>query len=1040
MQATKNFVIYNASAGSGKTYALVKTFLIKILTAPQPNYYKHLLAITFTNKAVAEMKTRLINTLKDFHQEHTTKNGQQLLNDISLETGLATDKLKQKASLVLKHLLHNYSLLSVETIDHFNHRLIRTFAKDLQIPQNFEVSLDAQELLQKAVDRVIDKAGTEKNLTSFLIGFALDKTTQDKSWDISIDLFKSAKLLLEELHQYYLKHLEDKSLNDFEAFILYLIKQQNNLVKNIIQASQDVINQLNTNNINLSDFNSYVYSFFEKCINQNFPDDFSTKWQQEMGHKPLYKTNANKFSKQNIDSITPIIVNNYFTVKHNAIQLLLFKNILKNITPLATLHLVQKELNTIKEEENLLPIYEFNKLIALEIKNQPAPFIYERLGEKYKHFFIDEFQDTSQLQWQNIIPLIDNALSQQDQNNIQGSLLLVGDAKQSIYRWRGGLPEQFINLYHSQNPFTQVEKQIISLKSNYRSLSTIVNFNHNFFSYCASFFSKEEHQKIYRDGAQQDVIHNEEGYVEISFIEKPEDDSIEPLFGDKIITIIKDLENRNYTKNDICILTRKKKEGVFVSKYLIENNISVISQETLLIKNAQEVKFLIATFKLFFEEQDPLDLLTFLEYLHTTLTIKTPRHQFLAKNITASFSEVLKSLEDYEIYISKKEMYNKNIFQFFEIIIATFPFKSKENGYLTTFMEMVLDYATKQESNIAQFLSFWEIQKEKVSVNTSETQDAVKVMTIHKSKGLEFPVVIYPYAQTEIYREKEPKVWYPFQHENFPYTLINYSNSIEDYGDAGTAIVQEKKALLELDNINLLYVTLTRPVDELYIIAPDENTPEAPKKFNHLLKAFVINNEAFKTNENLFFTGAKTQNNQIKSLKVTTKISYYSNPQWEHQIKISFNNYKEALNKPDATFFGTIFHETMAHITLKEDKKEALKKIKQKYELDKVTFKGLKTALKNVLTAPELDIIFSEDAKIFNEKEVLTYTNIIRPDRLVLFPNKQLIIVDYKTGEQKPSHQNQINEYAMVLKQMGYSVIKKILVYVNHLELSVIKY
>ena len=386
------------------------------------------------------MKQRIIKNLVSFSINESLTNPFQMLEQISEETKLSKKEIHLRSKKVVKHLLHHYSSFSVETIDHFNHRLIRTFAKDLKLSGNFEVSLDTPLLNEEAVDQLISRAGENKMTTQVLVNFALEKTDNDRSWDISRDIAKVSKLLFNENEVDHVKELKRHSLKNFISFRNGLLKQRESLVEYINSKAQNVLNEIDSKGIPPEAFrNKTLYNHFLKILEGNYKIyDNQLLQNLEDGGLSLYKKDTSDEIASKIDVINPFLLDQYREIKQEVFRLLLIKNILRNITPLSVINLVGQEVEIIKEEKNIIPISEFNTLIHSEIKDQPAPFIYERLGEKYRHFFIDEFQDTSQLQWQNLIPLIDNALSQEYDNEIQGSLMLVGDAKQSIYRWRGG--------------------------------------------------------------------------------------------------------------------------------------------------------------------------------------------------------------------------------------------------------------------------------------------------------------------------------------------------------------------------------------------------------------------------------------------------------------------------------------------------------------------------------------------------------------------------------------------------------------------------
>ena len=400
------------------------------------------------------MKQRVIDSLISFALNKNSNTNNELLNIIQVETDLSKEEIKSRSQQVLKYLLNHYSLFSIETIDHFNLRLLRTFARDLKLPANFEVSLEIPQLILKAIDKLIGRAGSDKEITQLLVDFALQKTDEDKSWDITQDLNRAAKLLTSENDLPYLEKLSNKSITDFKNLEKQILESLHAEKSKAVAEASKLLQIFSKEGLERGHFSGgYSYDFFVKISEENFQVKFDLSWQKNLGIKPLYKAKEDPIIVQKIDALTPDVISTFNNIKSSFYTINLYENILKNLVPLATVNLINQELETIKKEDGILPISEFNKIISNEIKNEPAPYIYERLGERYRHFFIDEFQDTSQLQWQNLAPLIDNALAQNYSTNTFGSLLLVGDAKQSIYRWRGGLPEQFIDLCYSQNPF-----------------------------------------------------------------------------------------------------------------------------------------------------------------------------------------------------------------------------------------------------------------------------------------------------------------------------------------------------------------------------------------------------------------------------------------------------------------------------------------------------------------------------------------------------------------------------------------------------------
>jgi ATP-dependent exoDNAse (exonuclease V) beta subunit len=1029
------FVVYNASAGSGKTFVLVKSFLIKILSSQQKDYYKHILAITFTNKAVAEMKQRVITTLIHFSFEETPKASENMLNLIGLETGLSKSEIITRSQRIVKYLLNHYSLFSVETIDHFNLRLLRTFARDLKLPPNFEVSLESPQLILKAIDRLIDKAGQDEEITRLLIDFALQKTDEDKSWDIGIDLNKAAKLLTIENDLPFLENLKTKSILDFKNLQKQLFEKIKKSELRAASEAQAILDIFNQNALQRSHFSGgHSYDFFIKIAEGNFNVNFGLGWQKNLGIKPLYKAKEDSFITEKMDAISPQIIAGFNKIEENISQTLLSQNILKNIVPLATVNLINQELQLIKEEEAVLPISEFNRIISKEIKNEPAPYIYERLGERYRHFFIDEFQDTSLLQWQNLIPLVDNALSQNYTQENTGSLLLVGDAKQSIYRWRGGLPEQFIDLCHTENPFPSVEKETRNLQTNYRSCKQIIDFNNRFFSFIAPFFGDNTYQKIYEEGNEQLTNNDCEGFVSVNFIEPSLKEEAYEEYVQKVYETVLDLESRGCPKKDICILTRKKEEGVAVSEFLVENNISVVSEETLLLQNSETVKTLVNLLQLsLYPEQEDIKIQV-LEFLYIHLEIDEEKHVFFSNHIGFQLSKLEETLKNNDLGIRFEDLASLSLYESFEYIIHSLQLHEIADAYVLHFMDWVFQYSQNSQIGKQEFLSYWETEKEKISLSMGVSQeDAIQVMTIHKSKGLEFPVVIFPFADLDIYREIEAKAWYPWQDDGFDNLLINFSKEVENYGEIGAYLTQIRRNTLELDNINLLYVAFTRAEKELYVLAKNESIQNSPKKYNQFLKLFLEDESLWQENKDNYPFGQKYI---WPSSKKIDEINYYTTPYFvslphEKLLKISSLG-KFALDKnvQASISFGNLIHAAMAKIFWEEDLAFVVEELKHSFT-DASEIQLLENTLQNIVTHPKLNALFSKGDIIYNERDIISPFGVIRPDRINIHSNNSVTLLDYKTGAQNISHADQINAYANVLSEMGFTIKEKLIVYIE---------
>lgn len=1049
MKNNTPFTIYNAAAGSGKTFTLVKEYLKRILVSKKENYYQNLLAITFTNKAVAEMKERIITTLVAFSKTESINNSSEILKQVSEETGLTLQEIHLQSKNILKHLLHHFAGFSVETIDSFNHRLIRTFAKDLQLASNFEVSLDTDQLLAEAVDKLISKAGDNEQITKVLLDFALEKTDDDKSWDISKDIISAAKLLFNENNEKHVEELKKKTLEDFLQFSKVLRKQIKKLDLDIQEKAIYVLNAIDLEGISYDEFmRQTLPNHFLKLKDGSY-DVYANKLQENLQDGTgLYKKATNPAIATQIDQITPFLLEHYLAIKKNVFLQKLYNSILKNLTPLSVINLVSKEIKEIKEEKNIIPISEFNSLINKEIKNQPAPFIYERLGEKYKHFFIDEFQDTSLLQWENIIPLIDNALSQQDINDQMGSVLLVGDAKQSIYRWRGGLPEQFMELYGEKNPFSIAEKAIFNLDTNYRSCKEIVAFNNDFFTFSANNFGDTVHQKLYVDGNQQKTNPKEGGYVKFEFIDKQSKKEKDETYPELVYKTILDLKKQNFSEKDICILTRTKKDGITLGNYLMENEIKVISQETLLLQHSNLVQCIAQTITLSIYPENEEVKINLLNILHELLKIKEEKHTFFSKFLNTSETLFSERLKEFEIDFNFNKLHSSSLYESCEYIIKQFKLNDTADAYLFAFMDFVYEFEQQPQADKIAFLDYWETKKDNASIPAIKGAEAVQIMTIHKSKGLEFPVVLFPYADINIYNANKDFIWYPLEDSefhSFKEAQVNYNAELSEYSETGAILYNNHKNTLELDNLNLLYVTLTRAVEQLYVFSeiPAPIKEGIPKTYNQLFGEFLKSKNLWNDNQLIYEFGnpQRTLIHNVDSIALQIAPIYISSPPNEHNLKIVTTDalhWETTIEK--ALIAGNLLHDTMASIKNKEDVNNVLEELESRGIVTHLEIEALKKSVSRIVNHTELSKYFKTNATVINERDIITASEmILRPDRLNFNEDSSVSIIDYKTGSPNYDHEEQINGYAKALFEMGYKVSEKILVYINEEDIVINK-
>ncbi|MBF7091086.1 UvrD-helicase domain-containing protein [Flavobacterium sp. ALJ2] len=1040
-----SFSIYDASAGSGKTYTLVKEYLKIILSAPKNDAYRNILAITFTNKAVHEMKSRIVGSLSEFAKEEPSAKAIDLMQDLARETGLSIIELKTKSQNIIKHIIHNYAAFDISTIDKFTHKVIRAFAHDLNLPMTFEVTLDTENLLIEAVDAIIAQAGQDETLTKLLIDFTMEKTDDDKSWDVSREILETGRLILNENNRNEIIHFHDKSIGEFVEIKKKLTVLCKDLDEENATFAVNALLLIEKNGIDLKSFSRGTFpNHLESIRDGKFNP--KNKTFHEFDDIAINKTAKDRVL---IENIIPELLQILDKVYKNFEKRDFYKAFLKNITPLSLLNTVSNELEKIQKEQNVLSISEFNAIIHREIQNQPAPFIYERLGERYRHFFIDEFQDTSEMQWQNLIPLIDNALSGQDDFGVKGTLMIVGDPKQSIYRWRGGKAEQFIELSKDLNPFNNPDKTITHLDTNYRSYSEVIEFNNGFFKLISSEFENADYKDLYENHSYQKTNAKKGGYVNISFLpvvdksDQIEDEAVlekTDLYVLATLNTIQKVLREGFEYKDIVVLTRKRSQGIAVANYLTEQNIPLLSSETLMIQNATEVRLIIHLLKYLNNNADLEAKANFLHFMAKNADVKMPIHDFIAEGM-AERDEISfeKWLEKFDVLLSFESIRKKSLYESVETIISKFVRLEYNNAYVQYFLDIVLERDIRNQAGISDFLSYWDKNSEKFSIPSPEGNNAVRIMTIHKSKGLEFPVVIMPFAEEDYSRKPKDKLWLNAEEEDFglPKVLIDNSSAVAGFGEDAAVVFNLKKQEELLDNVNVLYVALTRAEEQLYVISQEikpRKDGDFPGNMASFFIKYLIDLGVYDENklEYEFGNSAKLSSGEkhSSSAKTIPLVSEVLNPK---SIKIA---QREALmwgtHQQEAISYGNVIHEILAFVKYKSDIDLAVVKA---LEDGLITFDQKDIVLKTIqeiVNHSEINICFEVGNRVLNEETIIQKEGkVLKPDRVVITPNGEAYLLDYKTGLSNPKYKQQVEEYQFAIENMGFKVLKKALVYIG---------
>lgn len=1031
----KNFIVCKASAGSGKTFKLVNEYLKLCLLSDSKFKFGKILAITFTNKAAAEMKERIIEHLRSLSSDRNDKHySQNWINHYMELTGLSEEVIRSRAKQIRESVLHNYTSLSISTIDKFTHKLIRSFARDLRLSADFEIQLDPEETLSKSTDELISLAGQDVEVTEILENYVDYLISEGSSWQIEKGIKHFGKQILDENAGLHIDKLAEMSHSEFKSIFAFLNEYIKKHEAKLSKLSESFFEYVNQSGLTIEHFNyvgSGPFRHFNTLKKKYFDDPklrFSDRDQTILEDLSFIKPKIkSQFNSEIIDKTNQYFIQLNGILSTEQPKYIFYKLLRKNIYNLSLIKQFSNKLNEINQTDNTVLIGEFNKIISDVVKNDPAPFIYERIGERYHHILIDEFQDTSVLQFNNILPLIENSLANSHK------CLIVGDPKQAIYRWRGGDIDQFIQLPNLENEVSREIKESIKenfisdeLTDNYRSGKNIVDFNNHFFQLISASLNSE-YQGIYSSLHQ--VSKKEGGYVELTLMDEDKVDGDEKILK-LTIDKINECKDSGFNFSDITILTRNKKEGVLIAEKLHELKIPVISSESLLLSSSNEVQLIMSFIKFLAYPKDQIAGFKTIE-LHQKFIDRSDSaiYDRYRKSDSKYLFEIQDYLTDHKIIYKRTDLLNHTSYQLILEVVRLF-FPNSENNYLRFLIEYVYNQWKNKPIDILELCEWWQEHSDKLSIQSTEKSDAIQIMTIHASKGLQFPVVIFPFAEWKSKNGRE-WLWVDLKNEEIPLkTTIVKSNAAYLDQSNYSVLKTEEKNKTDLDDLNLMYVALTRPETRLYLIAENVNTM---KKYSPYLIQVLEQNS-----DSTWIKGEKEKYSSKKSMPENPfQIDYKQDKLWQDRLRLSIE--KDVKKEEQEEIYLTKKSGILLHFILEkfDNLNDAISYLDRISSQDKSVFKIYKPLLN------EINAVYGHP---FIEK-LLTHTNTIsecsivdcsgktyRPDKVIL-ENDSVIICDFKTGVKKESHKMQLDEYGKLFSEMNYKTIKKYLFYTKDSQL-----
>lgn len=1064
-ESIKPLTVYKASAGSGKTFTLATEYIRLLVENPQ--CYRNILAVTFTNKATEEMKMRILSQLYGIWKQ--LPESDKYLQNIQEKTGLAPNVISERAGLALNNLTHNYNYFRVETIDTFFQSVLRNMARELDLTTNLRIGLNDYQVEELAVDQLIEDLTTTDVMLQWILKYIMENISDDKSWNVIAQIKKFGQNIFKDYYKEVSITLEQKMgeagfFENYTTCLRDLRKAAEEYMKEIGESFFDTLEGEGLNVDDLSSKQRGIASFFNKLRKGTFdPSIITTTVANHLENieKWCPKTNPRR------DVVLQVVESSLIQILKCAVeaqekQWKIFQSsnlTLRHLNQLRLLSSIEKKVREINETENRFLLSDTQQLLHSLIDGSDSPFIFEKIGTQLQHVMIDEFQDTSTIQWQNFKVLLAETMSHED-----GSNLIVGDVKQSIYRWRSG---DWRLLNGIENQFNSMLMEIKSLSTNYRSTRNVIDFNNTFFRHAAKVEyqaleelecdEREQLEKAYAD-VEQKVPDDkkDEGRVTIELL--PNNEYQESVL-EHTVEYVRELIDAGVSQKDIAILVRYNNHIPLIAQYFLENlpEVSIVSDEAFRLEASSAVCLMIQALHLLLHPDDQLTKAAIVKtWLCTVQGKELTDDQFMIAG--NNFDEYLP-----EAYIAHfDELLTLPLYELAEKIYSIFQLHRLEGqgAYLCAFYDHLANYVNENTTDIQSFLTEWDENLSKKTIQSDET-NGIRLISIHKSKGLEFDHVIIPYCDWTLEKYSDNIIWCkpneaPFN--DLPIVPIDYSPKM-------MGSIYEKEYLHEhlqntVDNLNLLYVAFTRAAKSLYVVGK-RGAKNSRSALIELCLPLVAESmpeaqlEGMENNEAAIVFEYGTCQTSQPELPSQKNEKESSNPflQKSEAISVSIRTYDSKVNFRQSNrsrdFIegedidqqrryiqaGSILHEIFSTIQTEKDIPEALQRLQFEGILydEVMTAERITSMLRKRLSDPRVASWFSPRWTLFNECTILSVedgeVHEHRPDR-VITDGDEWIVVDFKFGHPDPEYHTQVRRYMDLLSSMGHQNIKGYLWYV----------
>lgn len=997
------------------------------------------------------MKDRILDYLDDFVNERS----EDLATELKHELNVDRSTFQACAEAVRSGILHQYSQFSISTIDAFFQRVIRAFAREAGLGGDYLLEVEHALVMEQVVDALIDELGENKNLTRWVVAFANENLQNDLSWDVRPALVRFADEIFKEEYRAVENDIILKTAGkDFFKNLLNTLNSKKYEFKNFVKTKAlEAIAHIKENGFHHEDFKYKQSGAYNYLINLSqfdaikaFPESKRAQKDYQDSKQWPNTSCVNKLALERLaaEKLIPLL-NEILEFKDKNFSIALSAElILDKFYTFGLVADLSRKLKEYKTENNIMLLADAPYFLNTLIGDSDTPFIYEKMGAFYKHFLIDEFQDTSGLQWKNFLPLLTNSL---DQGNTS---MIVGDVKQAIYRWRGGDLQLLQSKVKDQ--IGNFRSHTAELDTNYRSVPEIVHFNNAVFEWAIKVVEQKTKNpiaaEVYQD-VRQVIKKNLAGFVQVSFISNQEEKNWKAIALEKIPQHLERLQQLGASLKEIAILVRKNSEGQEIVAHLMRYKNSdqkrsdchyeVLSNESLLVAGAASVNLLISALSYLLNPDNAIARAQ-LSYEYARLNhSEKPLNEVFTLSNQATFEGNLPA----DFTRQKAWLKKLPLFELTETLIGIFKLGliHGELEYLQAFQDMVLNFSIRERNDLGFFLAWWEENKSKKSIQSSGEVNAAQVITIHKSKGLQFKYVIVPFCNWDMDHtgNQGPTLWVKSDHPPFDqagYLPVKYSSSLEKTVFSDEYDQEKNKSYL--DNLNLLYVALTRAEHGLIITAPNPEKSQTTTVSSLLYEGIKNHNllhAGWSENTQEWRTGAWTLAAEEKKIPTrAVELIPYVPSAWRDKLFIRLSargHFDRTAGTVARAKYGIHLHTIFSRIKYKDGMANVLQQLLQEGTITKIEIPLLAKLMDELLANPLIASWFASHWEVRTEVPLLLPGGMeSRIDRLMIGQGKA-IVVDFKTGKPKKTDWQQVNNYLETLRLMDFKEVLGYLLYVK---------